>query len=96
MTVGRDGLGWVPAAAKEGQEMTGLRSPLCRCGLAGASTVLSRHLTSEGLVVYSLCGCGSVEMRLVPYHPDGPARSARSRPHGPVTGRFNGDPAARG
>lgn len=29
--------------------------------------VLSRHLTSEGLVTYTRCVCGVVQMRVHPY-----------------------------
>lgn len=29
--------------------------------------VASRHMTSEGLVVYTRCECGELEMNLVPW-----------------------------
>ncbi|WP_212910389.1 hypothetical protein [Streptomyces sp. TS71-3] len=37
------------------------------------STVVSRHTTSEGVVVWSRCACGRLQMALVPYGTDGRA-----------------------
>ncbi|MEV5751439.1 hypothetical protein AB0L00_26760 [Actinoallomurus sp. NPDC052308] len=44
------------------------------CGWPGSDVyeVLSRHLTSEGVVTYSRCVCGEVQVRLRPYAADRP------------------------
>lgn len=47
----------------------------CRC-LVEVHRVISRHITSEGLVVYSRCGCGALHMQLI----DEPALVASSTP----------------
>lgn len=31
--------------------------------------VLSRHLTSEGVVTYTRCACGEVQVRVQPFQP---------------------------
>jgi hypothetical protein len=40
-----------------------------RCGWPEAETyeVLSRHLTSQGIVTYTRCACGEVQIRIQPY-----------------------------
>lgn len=40
-----------------------------RCGWPEAETyeVLSRHLTSQGVVTYTRCACGGVQVRVQPY-----------------------------
>ncbi|MFG2000720.1 hypothetical protein ACGFNU_16405 [Spirillospora sp. NPDC048911] len=40
-----------------------------RCGWPEDETyeVLSRHLTSDGVVSYTRCACGEVQMRFQPY-----------------------------
>ncbi|MEW2353888.1 hypothetical protein [Spirillospora sp. NPDC029432] len=40
-----------------------------RCGWPQSEIyqVLSRHLTSTGVVTYTRCACGAVQMRLQPY-----------------------------
>ncbi|EFL27168.1 hypothetical protein SSOG_06882 [Streptomyces himastatinicus ATCC 53653] len=40
------------------------------------STIVSRHTTTEGVVVWSRCACGRLRMRLVPYGIDGKALAA--------------------
>ncbi|MGW2331739.1 hypothetical protein ACWC5C_39145 [Streptomyces sp. NPDC001700] len=30
-------------------------------------TIVSRHTTSEGVVVWTRCGCGRLQMALIPY-----------------------------
>ncbi|MEU1668139.1 hypothetical protein ABZ547_32100 [Streptomyces sparsogenes] len=36
-----------------------------------ANTIVSRHTTSEGIVVWSRCACGRLQMVLVPHGSDG-------------------------
>lgn len=43
-------------------------------------TLLSRHTTSEGVVVWSRCACGRLRMDLVPYTPGTERLSASSCP----------------
>lgn len=31
------------------------------------NTIVSRHITSEGVVLWSRCACGRLQMALVPY-----------------------------
>jgi len=40
-----------------------------RCGWPESDTyeVMSRHLTSEGVVSYTRCACGEVQVRFQPY-----------------------------
>ncbi|GAA4071346.1 hypothetical protein GCM10022214_28900 [Actinomadura miaoliensis] len=40
-----------------------------RCGWPESEIyqVLSRHLTSEGVVAYTRCACGEVQVRVQPY-----------------------------
>ncbi|MWK37761.1 hypothetical protein GEV43_29390 [Actinomadura sp. J1-007] len=45
-----------------------------------AGTLLSRHTTSEGVVVWSRCACGRLRMDLVPYTPGTERLSASSCP----------------
>jgi hypothetical protein len=40
--------------------------------------VLSRHLTSEGVVTYSRCACGRLQMRVQRFEAD-PAAAGRDR-----------------
>ncbi|MEU6573524.1 hypothetical protein [Streptomyces sp. NPDC046805] len=39
-------------------------------------TIVSRHITSEGVVVWSRCACGRLRMTLVPYGTDGKGLAA--------------------
>lgn len=39
-------------------------------------TIVSRHTTSEGIVVWIRCACGRLRMTLVPYSTDGKALAA--------------------
>ncbi|MEU1791640.1 hypothetical protein ABZ553_38360 [Streptomyces sparsogenes] len=41
-----------------------------------ANTIVSRHTTSEGVVVWSRCACGRLQMVLVPLGSDGRALAA--------------------
>lgn len=36
--------------------------PLCELGMSAAMTVVSRHRTSTGTVVYARCECGRLSM----------------------------------
>lgn len=40
-----------------------------RCGWPEAELyeIISRHLTSEGVVTYTRCACGEVQVRIQPY-----------------------------
>ena len=38
------------------------RCPLCELGMSEALTVVSRHRTSTGTVVYARCECGRLSM----------------------------------
>lgn len=38
------------------------RCPLCALGMSEALTVVSRHRTSTGTVVYARCDCGRLTM----------------------------------
>ncbi|QXJ20350.1 hypothetical protein AGRA3207_001044 [Actinomadura graeca] len=42
-----------------------------RCGWPQTEVyeVLSRHLTSEGVVSYTRCACGEMQVRVQPYTP---------------------------
>ncbi|QKW37640.1 hypothetical protein HUT06_29525 [Actinomadura sp. NAK00032] len=44
------------------------------------STLVSRHLTSEGVVLWTRCSCGRLRMDLVP-HGDAPRLTAGPCPH---------------
>ncbi|MEV5707884.1 hypothetical protein [Actinoallomurus sp. NPDC052274] len=44
--------------------------PTCGWSDSDVYEVLSRHLTSEGVVTYSRCVCGEVQVRLRPYAAD--------------------------
>lgn len=50
------------------------------------NTIVSRHTTSEGVVVWSRCACGRLQMVLVPYGIDGKGLAAGRHdtqcPHG--------------
>ncbi|MFD7506183.1 hypothetical protein [Streptomyces sp. NPDC059850] len=39
-------------------------------------TIVSRHTTSEGVVVWTRCGCGRLQMALIPYGARGKALAA--------------------
>jgi hypothetical protein len=57
--------------------------PVCAWPESEPYEVISRHLTSEGLVTYSRCACGEVRVGLLPYdtaEPLQPARVPRNRP----------------
>ncbi|MWK38831.1 hypothetical protein GEV43_35600 [Actinomadura sp. J1-007] len=61
--------------------------PGCGWPQAEVYEVLSRHLTSEGVVTYTRCACGEMQVRVQPYGPAavvaaGPHPSPRS-PHAP-------------
>ncbi|WP_344598651.1 hypothetical protein [Actinomadura vinacea] len=70
-----------------------------RCGWPQSDVyeVLSRHLTSEGVVTYTRCACGAVQMRVQPFQP-GPvvaeAETCGAPCRGPV--RDGGPAAGRG
>ncbi|TDD71837.1 hypothetical protein [Actinomadura rubrisoli] len=62
--------------------------PRCGWPVTEAYEVLSRHLTSEGVVSYTRCACGEVQVRVQPYGPgevvsasrgDNPPRGAPPR-----------------
>lgn len=40
------------------------------------NTIVSQHTTSEGIVVWSRCACGRLQMVLVPYGIDGKGLAA--------------------
>ena len=62
-----------------------------RCGWPQSDVyeVLSRHLTSEGVVTYTRCACGMVQMRFQPFDPGAPV-VARQTPE-PCRGSACGD-----
>jgi transcriptional regulator NrdR family protein len=41
--------------------------PVCAWPASDVYEVISRHLTSEGVVTYSRCACGEVQVRFQPY-----------------------------
>ncbi len=48
--------------------------------------MLSRHLTSEGVVTYTRCACGEVQVRVQPFAPGAvvsPGPAGPSGPNGP-------------
>ncbi|TDB81516.1 hypothetical protein E1264_32645 [Actinomadura sp. KC216] len=55
-----------------------------RCGWpeSEAYEVLSRHLTSEGVVTYTRCACGEVQVRVRRFEPGRAAPMHRTRPSG--------------
>ncbi|MER7789840.1 hypothetical protein [Streptomyces sp. NPDC097640] len=40
------------------------------------NTIVSRHTTSKGVVVWSRCACGRLQMALVPFDIDGKGLAA--------------------
>ncbi|TYB37985.1 hypothetical protein [Actinomadura chibensis] len=59
-----------------------------RCGWPESEVydVLSRHLTSEGVVTYTRCACGEVQVRVQPFAPGAvvsPGPAGPSGPNGP-------------
>jgi hypothetical protein len=44
--------------------------PTCGWPESDVYEVLSRHFTSEGVVTYSRCVCGEIQVRLRPYASD--------------------------
>ncbi|WP_433337319.1 hypothetical protein [Spirillospora sp. CA-294931] len=42
--------------------------------------VLSRHLISEGVVTYTRCACGVVQVRVQPFEPAAPVSGASASP----------------
>lgn len=51
--------------------------PVCAWPESEPYEVLSRHVTSDGLVTYSRCACGEVRVRLQPYGRAEPLRPGR-------------------
>jgi hypothetical protein len=51
--------------------------PACAWPVSDVYEVISRHLTSEGVVTYSRCACGEVQVRFQPY---GSAEFLQPRP----------------
>jgi uncharacterized Zn finger protein len=45
------------------------KCPVCAWPASEPHEVLSRHVTSEGIVTYSRCACGEVRVGLQPYGP---------------------------
>jgi hypothetical protein len=54
--------------------------PSCGWPQSEVYQVLSRHLTSEGLVTYTRCVCGAVQMRVQPYEAGGVTATTRRAP----------------
>jgi hypothetical protein len=48
--------------------------------------VLSRHLTSEGVVTYTRCACGRLQMRVQRFEPGPVAAAGRDRASGAKLG----------
>ncbi|ADD42546.1 hypothetical protein [Stackebrandtia nassauensis] len=44
------------------EETSPNRCPICELGMSAALTVVSRHRTSTGTVVYARCQCGRLSM----------------------------------
>ena len=40
---------------------------VCAWPVAEPYEIVSRHVTSEGVVIYSRCACGEMQVRLQPY-----------------------------
>jgi hypothetical protein len=68
-----------------------------RCGWPQSDVyeVLSRHLTSEGVVTYTRCACGAVQMRFQSFAP-GPVVGAAEACHGPAPGGGSGGAGSGG
>ncbi|WP_035696613.1 hypothetical protein [Glycomyces tenuis] len=48
------------------EKFSGDRCPLCELRMSEAMTVVSRHRTSTGTVVYARCECGRLSMWFEP------------------------------
>ncbi len=49
------------------EQSSGTSCPLCELAMSEAMTVVSRHRTSTGMVVYARCDCGRLSMWSEPF-----------------------------
>lgn len=54
----------------------------CRLPYMNENTVVSRHVTSDGVVIWTRCACGRLRMDLIP-EGRAPRLTAGPCPHGP-------------
>jgi hypothetical protein len=65
----------ITANVNQGSPVT--ECPTCAWPVSESYEVISRHVTSDGIVTYSRCVCGEVRIRLQPY---GEAQTLQPRP----------------